>query len=59
MLPLLMLCMLWPEYIFNAFRCLVKRAQAVLQVMPFSLNSLVPTCKGLVRKLVIGWHAAA
>lgn len=37
----------------------VKRAQALLQVMGCSVKRLVPTDRGLVMKLVIGWPAFA
>ncbi len=43
----------------HCLEVLVKRAQALLQVMGFSENCLVPTPKGLVMKLVIGWPASA
>jgi len=59
MLPLLVLCTLSPVYMPSSFKYLVKRAQALLQVMPFSVYVLVPTCRGLVRWLVMGCPAAA
>ena len=58
-LPLLVLCTLWPVYMLSAFRYLVKRAQALLQVMACSVKRLVPTASGLVMKWVIGWPASA
>ena len=36
-----------------------RRAQTLLQVMSSSADSLVPTYNGLVRKVRIGWPAAA
>ena len=58
MLPLLVLCTLCPVYMSSAFKHLVRRAQALLQVIGFSAYCLVPTPNGLVMWLVMGWLAA-
>ena len=48
MLPVLVLCTLWPVYTLNVFRAMVEHAQALRQVTDFSVYSLVPTCNGLM-----------
>ena len=48
-LPLLVLCTVCPVYMPSSFKYFVHRAQALLQVMPFSVYVLVPTCRSLVR----------
>ena len=59
MLPLLVLWTLCPVYMSSAFKHLVTRAQALLQVISFSANCLVSTPNGLVMQLEMGWPAAA
>ena len=59
MVPLLVLCALWPVYMLNAFKPWVSLAHVLLLVMGFSAEHLVPTASGLVIQLVIGWPAAA
>lgn len=50
-LPVLVLCTVWPVYTSSFFRAMVEHAQALRQVTDFSAYSLVPTCSGLMMYL--------